>query len=87
MVIVLAIVKWRHYLLGRRFVIKTDQQSLKFIMEQREVGHEYQRWVRGYTFKDGRWVTNIKDGLGPLKFIMELMGYTFDIQYRPGATN
>lgn len=51
------------YLLGRRFVIKTDQQSLKFIMEQRQVGHEYQKWVS------------------------KLMGYTFDIQYRPGAAN
>lgn len=35
MTIVLAVLKWRHYILGYRFMIKTNQQSLKFLMEQR----------------------------------------------------
>jgi hypothetical protein len=33
--IVEALKKWRHYLLGAKLVIKTDQQSLKFIIDHR----------------------------------------------------
>jgi hypothetical protein len=31
--------------MGRRFVIRTDQQSLRFLMEQRIVGEEYHKWL------------------------------------------
>jgi len=33
--LVTAVKKWRHYLVGMPFIIKTDRQSLKFILEQR----------------------------------------------------
>lgn len=37
MAILEALKKWRHYVLGSRLIIKTDQQSLKFMMNQRLV--------------------------------------------------
>ncbi|KAA0031986.1 Transposon Ty3-I Gag-Pol polyprotein [Cucumis melo var. makuwa] len=53
MAVVLAVQRWRPYLLGKRFVVKTDQQSLKFLLEQRVIQPQHQRWVAkllGYNF-------------------------------------
>ncbi|KAL0561482.1 hypothetical protein IC582_001910 [Cucumis melo] len=53
-VVVLAVQHWRPYLLGTRFIVKTDQKSLKFLLEQRAIQPQYQKWVAKlleYSFK------------------------------------
>ena len=45
MAIVFAIKKWRPYIIGKQFVVRTDQRSLRFLLEQRGVEAEYQKWV------------------------------------------
>lgn len=59
--IVIAIRTWRPYLIGRRFVIQTDQRSLRYLLEQRILTPEQQKWMGklvGYdyeiTYKPGR---------------------------------
>ena len=45
--------KWRAYLLGRPFVVRTDHQSLKFLLEQRIATLTQQKWLvklLGYAF-------------------------------------
>ena len=43
--LVTAVHKWRPYLLGRPFIIKTNQQSLKYILEQRIATPAQQKWL------------------------------------------
>lgn len=40
-----AIKTWRPYLLGQKFQIWTDHKSLKFLLEQRIITPEQQKWV------------------------------------------
>ena len=35
LVVVMTVTKWKHYLLGYHFIIRTDHQSLRFLLEQR----------------------------------------------------
>ena len=36
---------WRHYLLGSKFKIRCDHQSLKYVMTQRFLNNRQRRWV------------------------------------------
>lgn len=42
---IFAVRKWRHYLLPNHFVIKTDQRSLKYLLEQRLNTPIQQQWL------------------------------------------
>lgn len=51
--IVKAIRKWRPYLLGKPFIVRTDQKSLKFLLEQRISTPLQTRWlpkIMGYEY-------------------------------------
>ena len=43
--IVYTVTKWRHYLTGNHFTIRTDQKSLRYLLEQRVVSVEQQKWA------------------------------------------
>lgn len=43
--VVFAVQKWRHYLLIGHFIIKTDQRSLKYLLEQRLNTPIQQQWL------------------------------------------
>ena len=63
--------RWRPYLLGRPFVIKTDHQSLKYILEQRIATLAQQKLLAkllGYLF-----VVSIKRGV-IIRLLMPFLG-------------
>ena len=40
-----ALAKFRQYLVGNRFKVKTDHNSLRFFLEQKELNERQQKWV------------------------------------------
>lgn len=43
--VIFAVQKWRHYLLTQHFIIRTDQRSLKYLLEQRLNTLIQQQWL------------------------------------------
>lgn len=43
--VLMAVQKWRHYLMGHKFIIRTDQQSLRHLMDQKSVSPLQQKWI------------------------------------------
>ena len=43
--IVYAVTKWKHYLRGRRFLIRTDHSSLKFLLDHKVTHEAQQVWL------------------------------------------
>lgn len=51
--LVLAVQKWTPYLLGRKFVVRTDQKSLKHLWKQKITKTAQEKWLvklMGYNF-------------------------------------
>jgi len=81
--IVMAVQKWRHYLLGRKFSVLTDQKSLKFLVDQRIMGEGQQKLIAkllGFDFeiryKAGR-ENSVVDALSKRFSLTEIWTVTF----------
>lgn len=61
--LVVAVKKWRPYLLGKPLLIKTDQQALKILLDQKVGKLAQQKWIA------------------------ELMGYMFQVEYKKWRDN
>lgn len=43
--LLMAVLKWRHYLLGRKFVVRTDQRSLRYLWSQKIATEAQHNWL------------------------------------------
>ena len=43
--IIHALKMWRHYLMGRKFLLKTDNMSLKYLFDQADLNARQARWL------------------------------------------
>lgn len=83
--IVYAVTKWRHYLTRNQFMIRTDQKSLRHLLEQRAVSVEQQKWASkllglNYTIeympgKDNRFADALSRQHGLAKEAVELQEF------------
>lgn len=49
--IVKAVLKWRHYIMGRRFIVRTDQLSLKYTCYRSQLSKMGVLKLIGFTFE------------------------------------
>ncbi|XP_075669683.1 uncharacterized protein LOC142639376 [Castanea sativa] len=82
--LVIAIKRWRAYLVGRPFTVKTDQQSLKYLLEQKIGTPAQLKWfakLLGYVF-----VVEYKKGKGNLVVEMlsrkEILMTVFQVEFQ-----
>ena len=40
-----ALIKFRQYLVGNKFVVKTDHNSLRYFLTQKDLNERQQKWV------------------------------------------
>ena len=43
--VVMVVHKWKHYLIHKPFTIRSDQMSLKYLWEQKEIPIQYAKWL------------------------------------------
>jgi hypothetical protein len=79
-----ALAKFRQYLVGARFVVKSDHNSLKYLLEQKDLNERQQKWVRriqAYDF-DIEFVKGknnvVADALSRRPSILAIIGVTVD---------
>jgi len=51
--VVQALKHWRHYLLGNKFVLFSDNSALQYVMQQHKLNHKHAKWVeylQSFTF-------------------------------------
>lgn len=81
LVIMHALAKFRQYLVGNRFKVKTDHNSLRFLMEQKDLSDRQQKWIsklQAYGFEieyvkgKNNVVTNTLSRMPPTLSLLEI---------------
>lgn len=48
MALVMAVLRWRPYLLGQKFVVRVDQKALEYLLEQKVIHHSIKGGYQNY---------------------------------------